>query len=140
MYCRGKVQSLHATIALLVETRNREVLVLNRALLEENEELKRTHGSTSQLAGRCRVELEKMTEQRDQLYAANQKHKERYRTLLERHTQQGEKVKTLAHSLQSATATRRIAHVPVEIIGKVGIVWMFINQCLNICNGSVITF
>ncbi|XP_038111270.1 uncharacterized protein LOC6046696 [Culex quinquefasciatus] len=102
-----------------LETRNREVSVLNRALLEENEELKRTHGSTSQLADRCRVELEKMTEQRDQLYAANQKHKERYRALLERHTLQGEKVKTLEHSLQSATATRRIAHVPVEIIGKV---------------------
>ncbi|KAL9706134.1 hypothetical protein quinque_009652 [Culex quinquefasciatus] len=102
-----------------LETRNREVSVLSRALLEENEELKRTHGSTSQLAGRCRVELEKMTEQRNQLYAANQKHKERYRALLERHALQGEKVKTLEHSLQSATATRRIAHVPVEIIGKV---------------------
>lgn len=102
-----------------VETRSREVLVQNQALLEENEELRRTHRSTSQLAGRYEVELEKMTAQRDQLYAANQKHKERYLALLERYTAQGEKVKTLAHSLQSATATRRIAHVPVEIIGKV---------------------
>lgn len=113
----------------LVETRNEELEIENRALLSENAQLRKTNASVQQFNVKYKTELEKEITQREQLYEANQKHKERYQLLLARFTEQSEKVKTLEHSLRAAASTRRINHVPVEIIGMDGSALTFVKVC-----------
>ncbi|EAT43798.1 AAEL004750-PA [Aedes aegypti] len=103
----------------LLESQNEQLAIENQALLVENVHLKAETSSLSQSNVQYKMQLEKEIAQREQLYEANQRHKTRYRALLDRFTEQSEKVKMLEHSLRSAASTKRINHVPVEIIGTI---------------------
>ncbi|XP_062551327.1 uncharacterized protein LOC134216470 [Armigeres subalbatus] len=103
----------------LLETQNEKLTEENDALLAENRQLRSENSSLLQHNVQCKIQLEKETAHREELFEANQKHKDRYRVLVDRLSEQTERVKMLEHNLRSAASTRRINHVPVEIIGKV---------------------
>ncbi|XP_058455420.1 uncharacterized protein LOC131432879 [Malaya genurostris] len=102
-----------------LETRSAELETENQALKMEADQIRNNNRKLSELALQYKMQLEKETSVREQLYVANQKHKERHRMLLDRYSQSAEEAKVLRHSLKSAVSTRRITHVPVEIIGTV---------------------
>ncbi|XP_053691800.1 paramyosin [Sabethes cyaneus] len=91
----------------------------NQALKEEFVPLQKSYSKATEFCVKYKMELEQQTTVKEQLYAANQKHKEHYSRLLGQYSQQREEVKVLRHSLKSVEATRRVSRVPVEIIGKV---------------------
>ncbi|XP_062704411.1 uncharacterized protein LOC134286757 [Aedes albopictus] len=119
------IYRLNLTIKKLIsrndflETQNDKLEIENRVLAAENSQLNDANISVSQSNMLNKMQLEKEISQREQLYEANQRHKERYKMLMDRFTEQSEKMKTMEHSLRSAASTKRINHVPVEIIGKV---------------------
>lgn len=111
-----------------VETQNDKLEIENRVLAAENSQLNDANISVSQSNMLNKMQLEKEISQREQLYEANQRHKERYKMLMDRYNEQSEKMKTMEHSLRSAASTKRINHVPVEIIGMK---WFVTSTCLK---------
>ncbi|XP_055641795.1 tropomyosin alpha-1 chain-like [Toxorhynchites rutilus septentrionalis] len=103
----------------VLDTRNKELDVENRALLEQSANLRKSNNKISHLYVEFRTKLERESIRCEQLHTANEQHKERYRALLSLYVQQSEKVKMLEHSIRSTATVRRISQVPVEIIGKV---------------------
>ncbi|XP_055550553.1 rho-associated protein kinase 1 [Wyeomyia smithii] len=101
-----------------LETRLQQLQSENRTLREEVGPLQKSYNKATEYCVKYKIELEQQITTREQLYAANQQHKERYRKLLDLYSQQHEKVKVLQHSLKSVETTRRVSRVPVEIIGK----------------------
>ncbi|KXJ72139.1 hypothetical protein RP20_CCG018781 [Aedes albopictus] len=116
------IYRLNLTIKKLIsrndflETQNDKLEIENRVLAAENSQLNDANISVSQSNMLNKMQLEKEISQREQLYEANQRHKERYKMLMDRYTEQSDKMKTMEHSLRAAASTKRINHVPVEII------------------------